>query len=401
MSKSKKKNIKKKDNFDFFTNSNFTVFEVILFIFASVIFGMIAGCILTYSSSSLSLIRSDSNLSEIINTYKNLSNNYYGKVDNDKISNGAIKGMIESLDDPNSVFLADDTGDDFNEYIDGKYIGIGITAVLDGDHYIVSDVVKDGPADKEGILEGDTLISINDVDCFNLSNKEISYLIKNSADSTLKIVISRNDEIMTFNVTKQYIDLINVTDNIYRYKNKYIGYINISLFSSNTYDQFKNSYKNLNKEGIDSLIIDLRNNPGGHLVQAKKILELFFKKSTLLYQLKNSDSTTKVYSSTNKSTKIPVVILINDNTASAAETMTACFRDNYSKVTIVGTTSYGKGSVQKSMTLNSGKTIKYTIEEWLTPKGKSIDGKGIEPDIEVINDGDDDKQLIKAINILK
>lgn len=400
-SKKKKKNKKKKNNnYSFFMNSNFTIFEVILFIFSSIIFGMIAGCILTYSSSSLSLIRSDSNLSEIINTYKNLSNNYYGKVSSDDLENAAIKGMIESLDDPNSIFLSDNYSDDFNESVDGKYIGIGIDVALEDDYYKIINVKKDSTAEEAGLKVGDYIIKIDDVDCKNITSDELSSLVSGNINSTLKMTVNRDDEEKNFTVKRMYIDIINVSDQIYTANNKKIGYINISLFSSNTYNQFLESYKTISNEGIDSLIIDLRNNPGGHLNQARKILEIFFNKKTILYQLKNKDKITKVYSSNNKKTNYPIVILINEDSASAAEVIAACFKDNYKKATIIGTNSYGKSTVQKSQTLTTGRTIKYTVEEWLTPKGKSIEGKGVTPDIVVFNDGND-LQLVEAINTLK
>ena len=398
---SKNKNKKRTNNNDFFVNSNFTVFEVILFIFSSVIFGMIAGCILTYSSSSLSLIRSDSHLSEIINTYKSLSSSFYGDVDKDELTNSAIKGMIESLNDPNSVFLANDVGDDFNDYIDGKYVGIGIDVYFDDEYFVISDVVPNGPADIAGLKIDDVILNINGVSCHNVSTSDISNLIRGGIDKFLNIDIERDGEEISYKVEREYIDIVNVTDNIYKTNDGKIGYIHISLFSSNTFKQFRESFNTINKEGIDSLIIDLRDNPGGHLSQTKKILELFFKKSTILYQLKNKDNITKVKATNNNSVNYPIVILINENTASAAEAMTLCFKDNYSNITIIGTNSYGKGTVQRSMTLNSGKTIKYTIEEWLSPKGKSIDGKGIVPDTLITNDNNEDLQLKEAINKLK
>ena len=398
---SKNKNKKRTNNNDFFVNSNFTVFEVILFIFSSVIFGMIAGCILTYSSSSLSLIRSDSHLSEIINTYKSLSSSFYGDVDKDELTNSAIKGMIESLNDPNSVFLANDVGDDFNDYIDGKYVGIGIDVYFDDEYFVISDVVPNGPADIAGLKIDDVILNINGVSCHNVSTSDISNLIRGGIDKFLNIDIERDGEKISYKVEREYIDIVNVTDNIYKTNDGKIGYIHISLFSSNTFKQFRESFNTINKEGIDSLIIDLRDNPGGHLSQTKKILELFFKKSTILYQLKNKDNITKVKATNNNSVNYPIVILINENTASAAEAMTLCFKDNYSNITIIGTNSYGKGTVQRSMTLNSGKTIKYTIEEWLSPKGKSIDGKGIVPDTLISNDNNEDLQLKEAINKLK
>ena len=398
MSKSSKK--KKKNNYDFFVNSNFTIFEVILFIFSSIIFGMIAGCILTYSSSSLSLIRSDSNLSEIINTYNNISSSYYGKINNDDLENAAIRGMIDSLDDPNSLFLSDNYSDDFNESVDGKYVGIGVDVVFEDEYYKIVGVNKNSPAYHAGLKVNDIIVKVDGVDCHNISEERLSSLVGGNNNTSLKMTIERDGNNKELTIKREYIEIINVSDQVINANNKNIGYISIKLFSSNTYDQFLESYNTLNNEHIDSLIIDLRGNPGGHLLQAKKVLELFFDKKTVLYQLKNKEKTNKIYSNNNKKTKLPVVILINEESASAAEVVAACFRDNYKNVTIIGVNSYGKGTVQKSQTLTTGRTIKYTVEEWLTPKGNSIDGIGIIPDIIIEND-EKDLQLVEAINTLK
>lgn len=165
----------------------------------------------------------------------------------------------------------------------------------------------------------------------------------------------------------------------------------------------------MEKKKIDSLIIDLRDNPGGHLSQTRDILSMFFDKKTVLYELKNKDKVTKIYSSSNEKRSYPIVILVSGNSASASEVMSSCFKDNYKSVTIVGTTTYGKGTVQQTINLSSGTSFKYTTEKWLTSRGKSIDGVGLNPDVEVVLDQsyysnptyENDLQLQKAVEILK
>ena len=182
--KKKKKNNKKKKNislidkiFDLFDfNYNFNSFEVVIIILISIIFGIIVGYLIT-SNRAIEL-SGNSKLSEFVTVYNKIKKNYYKDVDDDKLIDAAIKGMVNSLDDDHSIFLNESNSKNYNMTNDGEYIGIGITFKYEEDKCTIIDVKKDGPADKEGILEGDTLISINDVDCFNLSNKEISYLIK-------------------------------------------------------------------------------------------------------------------------------------------------------------------------------------------------------------------------------
>ena len=172
---------------------------------------------------------------------------------------------------------------------------------------------------------------------------------------------------------------------------------------------YSKKLKKLEEDNITSLVIDVRDNPGGKLGQVNKILEQFFNKKTVLYQIVTKDKTSKVKDDTSEKRDYPIVVLVNNGSASAAEILAASFQDNYKDVTVVGTVTYGKGTIQKAIELSSGASIKYTTQKWLTPKGKWINEKGVIPD-EVIEQGDkygaepiysNDVQLQKAVEILK
>ena len=411
--KKKKKNKKKKsifqnDSFHLNNDSKFSVFEVIIIIFIAIIFGVIIGYLVTYSHSNLQMIRSDSGLKEIMDTYYNISNNYYKDVDKGKLVDAAVKGMIESLEDPYSVFLEEESAGVFNQSVDGTYVGIGISVSIIEDSIMITDVLEDGPAEKEGVMVGDIVLSVNNVDCHFLTLEEFSTLIQGNAGSKLRMIVKRDNQKKSFTLTRKKLDLLNVRSDLLGDEKK-IGYISISLFSSNCYEQFEEQLLKLEKNHIQSLIIDVRDNPGGHLLQTKKVLSMFFNKKTVLYQLEGNGLAKKIYATTKDIRDYPVVLLVNGNTASAAEVLVSCFKDNYKKIHIVGTTTYGKGTVQKSQNLSTGTSIKFTIQKWLTPKGKQIDGVGIIPDVLVEQSSsyydnssiENDELLIKAIALLK
>ncbi len=407
--KKKKKNKKKKNQKVFVSSfdgdSRFSIFEVIIIILISVIFGIIIGYLLTYGNSNLSRVRSDTNLGEIVSTYNNIVDNYYGKVDEDKLSESAIKGMISSLDDPYSMYLDESSTDSFNESVDGSYTGIGISVEFDGEYNRVISINKKGPS-YNILQEGDIILEIDGNDCHMIYPEAMNEFINGKAGTSLDIKIKRNEEELQYSIKREVIEIENVTGKVI---NKNIGYIKINIFSSNSYDQYAKTIKKLEKKNIKSLIIDVRDNPGGHLGQAQKLLELYFPKKTVLYQTESNGSKKKVYSTTNETRDYPVVLLINGETASSAEVLVACFKDNYKKATVLGTNSYGKGNVQKSLALSNGTSIKFTIEKWYTPKGKNVNEKGIEPDVIVEQSTmyyvdyleENDTQLQEAINILK
>ena len=416
MRKSKKKSDKKvkKDNFfnvlDFNldNDSKFSIFEVVIIIFISIVFGVIVGYILTYTRSPLGSVKSNSKLSEIISTYNSIKDNYYKEIDDDTLVNAAVSGMIGSLDDKYSNYMDSSTTDSFNESVEGSFVGIGITIMYDGEYNKIIAVDDKGPSNN--ILKVDDLIvEVSGKDVRGIYGDDLKKLIRGKVGTTVKIKVLRNNKNLTFSIKRTNIEIKTVKSNYFDVESKKIGYLDVDVISSNTYKQFNKNLKRLENKNIDSLIIDLRDNPGGHVSQTKEILSMFFNKKTVLYQLKDKDTKKKIYSSSNETRSYPIVILVNDGSASASEIITSCFMENYNNIKVVGTTTYGKGTVQQSHQLSTGTSIKYTVQEWLTSKGKSINEKGIKPDEELLMNSEyysnptynTDNQLQKAIEILK
>lgn len=416
MRKTKKKSDKKLKmenffntlNFDLENDSKFSIFEVVIIIFISIVFGIIVGYVLTYTRSPLGSVKSNSKLSEIISTYNSIKDNYYKEIDDDTLVNAAVSGMIGSLDDKYSNYMDSSTTDSFNESVEGSFVGIGITIMYDGEYNKIIAVDDKGPSNK--ILKVDDLIvEVSGKDVRGIYGDDLKKLIRGKVGTTVKIKVLRNNKNLTFSIKRTNIEIETVKSNYFDVESKRIGYLDVDVISSNTYKQFNKNLKRLENKNIDSLIIDLRDNPGGHLSQTKEILSMFFNKKTVLYQLKDKDTKKKINSSSNETRSYPIVILVNDGSASASEIITSCFMENYNNIKVVGTTTYGKGTVQQSHQLSTGTSIKYTVQEWLTSKGKSINEKGIKPDEELLMNSEyysnptynTDNQLQKAIEILK
>ena len=416
MRKSKKKSDKKLKmenffnilNFDLENDSKFSIFEVVIIIFISIVFGIIVGYVLTYTRSPLGSVKSNSKLSEIISTYNSIKDNYYKEIDDDTLVNAAVSGMIGSLDDKYSNYMDSSTTDSFNESVEGSFVGIGITIMYDGEYNKIIAVDDKGPSNN--ILKVDDLIvEVSGKDVRGIYGDDLKKLIRGKVGTTVKIKVLRNNKNLTFSIKRTNIEIETVKSNYFDVESKRIGYLDVDVISSNTYKQFNKNLKRLENKNIDSLIIDLRDNPGGHLSQTKEILSMFFNKKTVLYQLKDKNTKKKIYSSSNETRSYPIVILVNDGSASASEIITSCFMENYNNIKVVGTTTYGKGTVQQSHQLSTGTSIKYTVQEWLTSKGKSINEKGIKPDEELLMNSEyysnptynTDNQLQKAIEILK
>lgn len=416
--KVKKRNdslLKKKSGFfneleiDLEGDSKFSIFEVIIVTFISIIFGIIVGYILTYTSTPIKAIKSDPNLEEIISTYNTLKNNYYDDVDDVSLADNAIKGMVSSLNDSYSTFMDNKTTESFNESVDGYFVGIGVTIMYSDGYNQIIKVDESGPGDKAGLKVNDIILSVDGNSVKGVYGEELTSLIKGKSDSKVKIMIKRGNTTKTVTVKRGIIEIENVTSHLLEENGKKIGYINVAVFASNTFKQFKKNLSRMEKKNAEALIIDLRDNPGGHLSQTRDILSMFFDKKTVLYELQNKNKVSKVYSSSNDTRNYPIVILVNGNSASASEVMASCFNDNYKNATIVGTKTYGKGTVQQTVKLSSGTSFKYTTEKWLTSKGKSVDGVGINPDINIELDQsyysnptyENDSQVKKAVEILK
>lgn len=389
--------------------NSFSIPEVIMLVVISILFGVIVGCILTYSKT-LGKGNYTNEENRLISTFEKIRDNYYEEVSEEDLTDAAIDGMLNSLDDPYSYYMDSTTTTDFKQRIDGSYIGVGIMVLhCDGGDNSVTEIFENSPAAKAGVKVGDIFLSIDGKEVRTVSLEEISKAIEGKKGASSEFVFLRDEKEVKVKITRGLVEIPSVTSKVIKQDNKNIGYVYIETFAANTYAQFSKKLVALEKKNIDSLIIDVRSNPGGHLSQVQSILSMFFDKKTILYQVETKGNIEKFYANTKDKRNYDVVVLIDSSSASASEILAACFKDNYKNVTLVGTKSYGKGTIQKTYEFSNGSSLKYTAQKWLTSKGKSIDGEGIEPDVVVeLNDeyynnptDENDLQLQKAIEILK
>lgn len=388
--------------------NHFSTFEVVIIIFISILFGFVVACILNFADGTLIGRKLSAKEAEFISTYSDIVNNYYDSVDEDALMDAAISGMITSLEDSNSTFMDSYVTEDFNQTVYGEYVGIGTLVSWQEGKTVIVEVLEDSPAEKAGMKVGDEIIKIGKTDVTNLSFEEISDLMRGEEGTTAKYTVNRDGTEVTLKITRGKIVVQSVTGNVYEKNGKKIGYLYIENFAANTAGQFEKELKKLEKKDIDSLIIDVRGNPGGNLGQVTEILDLFLKKKVVLYQVESKDNKQKIYSTTKESRNYPIAVLVDYSSASASEILAVSLRDNYEDVTTIGLTTYGKGTIQTAKELSSGSSIKYTTQRWLTSSGKSLDGTGYTPDIEIpIGDvycenptDENDGQLQKAIEVL-
>ncbi len=383
---------------------SYSSLEVTFLSIMMTLLGVLFGVLLCYCKINI-IDSSDSKLQEVISTYNNIITNSYGDIDKDELANAAISGMVNSLDDSYSDFLSEDETKSFNESIGGYYEGLGITITKEENGNVkLMKVAKDSPAKKAGIKKDDILLAVDDKDASKMDIYDLSEYVSKAGKKELLIKVNRANKVLEFKVKRAKVEVDSVVSGTYGN----IGYLDINNFALNTGKQFNTKLKSLKKKEIKGLIIDLRDNPGGHLGQVKSMVEPFFKKNTIIYQIKDKHGVVKVKTSEKDKINIPVVVLINENTASASEIVAACFKDNYKNVTLVGKTSYGKGTIQKEVKLSTGSSIKYTTQKWLTPKGVWLNHEknvGLKPDVDVdiCKDSkcEQDLQLEKAKEILK
>lgn len=381
----------------------FSSFEVVVIIVISIIFGSVLGSIITINSG-LKKSYSDS-VDEIVNTYNNIKEKYYKDIDDKELLNAAVRGMVSSLDDPHTVYMSEDEAYEFNQSIEGSYEGIGATIGEVDEDIVVVDIFKNSPSDKAGLKINDVIRKVNNKVVKGKSLDEIVELIK--ANKTVTFEVERGGKTKSIKIKTGKVEIPSVSSQVIQESGKKIGLISIDTFALNTYKQFKSELKNIEKKNIDSLIIDVRDNSGGYLDQVDKILSLFVSKKKVIYQIETKGKIKKYFSTGNGKRNYKVAVLINGESASASEILAVAMKESYGAY-LVGVKTYGKGTVQEEYNLSSGASFKYTTEKWLTPKGKSIDGKGITPDkIVELNDTyyetgkiEDDNQLQEAIKML-
>lgn len=380
-------------------NVNFSLLEVIIIILVTgIVVSLSTGLIVYNNYDKISKSKSDDTSSEIkefTESYNHIINSYIDKVDKSKLIDAAISGMYNFLNDEYSIYMDNDMTESLNEQLEGTYDGIGIEMTMNNKGVIyVTQVFKNTPAEKAGLKPDDILVALDGESLEGKTTAEVASIIKKGTKSEFKLTYKRDNIEKTVTVNKKHIYINSVKSE--RFDN--IGYINISTFSATTEEQVKKELDNFDKN-ISDLIIDLRNNTGGYLNAAYDVSELFLKKGKVIYQLK--DRNNKITKFTAKSGEYRhfnnIIVIINGSTASASEILALALKES-ANAKIVGTKSYGKGTVQETSKLKSGSMVKYTTAYWLSPEGNSINKTGITPDYKI--DGEEG-QLKKAIEIAK
>ena len=382
---------------------------------------MIIGSVITIAIKDFDVAKVNTNKTEVsysktkkgfdslYETYDTIMSEYYKDVDSDKLIEGAINGMLESLDDEHTMYFDKKSKEEFDSELSGNYYGIGAQIQLTSDETIkITKVFDDSPAKKAGLKEEDVFVSVDGTSVKGKSATEVANMLKSDSVKTSTIVVKRNDKELTFKVTKENITLFSVSSEMLDNNGKNVGYLSVSIFGQKTYFQFKDALTKLEKQDMDSLIIDLRGNTGGYLSTVTNMLEEFIDKGNIIYQIQSSSGVKQYKTVKASEKKYKIVVLIDGGSASASEIMSAAMKEVYG-ATLVGQTTYGKGTVQTTKNLSNGSMIKYTIEKWLTPSGKNIDKEGIKPDYEVeLGDSyknnptkENDAQLQKALDLLK
>lgn len=386
----------------------FKLYEVIIITIITGILCSIATGFIFYKKYETSAIASYENLSnnknvnEFLQVYASIIKEYYQDVNEEELVDSAINAMFSYLGDNYSEHLSKDETSSLLEQLAGEYQGIGVEIYQDK---IIYNVFDDSPAKEAGLQKGDKIIKVNNEDVSEKDNSYVATKIKNENDK-VEITILRNNEEKKVTVKKDKLYIPSVTSKVIEEENKKIGYIDITTFSNTTSKQVKKALLSLENDNIDSLVIDVRNNAGGYLISAKEIASMFLEKEKIIYSLHEKDKTQTYKDTTSEKRDYPVVVLINEYSASASEILTSALKESYN-ATLVGKKSYGKGKVQQTLNLEDGSMAKYTTAKWLTPNGKCIDGVGITPDYEIDLDVDEnnqtivDTQLNKAIEILK
>ena len=373
----------------------------------SIVISMILGAVICISAVLLTLklnhvLDSYKDLSKLIETYKTITNNYYGDIDKKELIDTATNAMMESVGDNFTTYSNSEKTESFLEDVEGSYEGIGctVTTTEEGEIKVVS-MFDDSPAKKAGLKENDIILAIDGTDYQDKTSNDVAEYVKNSKNKTITLKIKRNDKEKTIKITRTKIDIPVVSSNLYEQDNHKIGYISISIFSKTATEQFKNQLEKLEKENIEGLVIDVRNDGGGYLSSVTEISSMFLAKGKVIYKLESEKEKEVIKDKTKEKRTYPIAVLINEDSASASEILASAIKESYNGL-VVGVNSYGKGTVQQTKQLKDGSMIKYTTQKWLTPNGNWINETGVEPTnkIELDTNGETDNQLQEAIKLV-
>lgn len=329
-----------------------------------------------------------------------IKSRYVEEVPMDTLMTGAIKGMVGSLGDPHSIYMDPKTYKEFMIETEGSFGGVGIVVGVKEKILTVVSPIEGTPGDKAGIKSGDQILKIDGLDTKDMALDEAVNKIRGPEGSQVTLTIRRGSEqAKDYTLTRSNIQIKTISGKMLPGN---IGYIRLSMFNENTGADFIKQYQELESAGMKAVILDLRDNPGGLLEESVKVAGKFVPQGPVVSVVMR-DGHRETHSSNLQAVKYPVAVLVNGGSASASEIVAGAIQDTQAG-TLVGTKTYGKGSVQTLMRIDSG-AIKLTIAKYLTPNDRSINGIGIEPDVKIEQpeprDANKDVQLDKAIEIVK
>jgi len=379
-------------------NKLIIVLFLIIFFLCGYLTGMRYPPSVFISNTGTSIFKNLTNNSNLLNqTFDILQNNFYKKISGDEL----IKGMVNSFNDPYTAFFDPTETKDLQAEIEGIYAGIGVVIKMNEKEQILEivSVFKNTPAEQAGLKSGDLIEKADSTALKGLSLEEASLKVKGEIGTSVVLTIKRENEELTFTIKRENIK-IPIIEKDYRDDGK-IGYLKFNMFTDNSSAEFNSVLNEFKQKNVKGVILDLRDNSGGLLAECEKIASNFIPSGILLWT-RNRDGVTEPLKIKGQEFNLPLVVLINNGTASAAEILTGVIKD-YNVGTIIGENTFGKGVIQQIFNLPGSYTLKVTVEEYLTPNKIEINGKGITPDITVQNNPDkpqEDLQLQKAIEIL-
>ncbi len=380
---------------------------------AGIVFGVvITAVVLTvffavFYSKTTAEAADDALASEKIEEIMELVEKYYvGEIDEDALEDGIASGLVEALGDKYASYYSEEDFATYTENMAGSYAGIGVAIVTDEDGNVVVQTVYEGStAEAAGIQVGDIICGVDGVTEFETSDDLVA-AVRGEAGTTVEIMINRDGEEITLTVERAEVEMETVS---YEMLDGNIGYIQLIKFNTASVSQFEEALEDLTEQGMESLILDLRDNTGGDYDAVVSISDMILPEGVIMTVKDNSGNIITENSDDEHQVTVPMVVLINGNTASASEVLTGAIQD-YGMATIIGTQSYGKGVVQSIFRLSDDSGVKFTTKYYYTPSGRSIDGVGITPDIVVeldesvyddgVLDEDEDTQLKTAIDVL-
>lgn len=356
------------------------------------------------SFRSLRPTPSSAQLSNLQKIWQTIHSDYVDPtVDDTKLVDGALGGLVSGLGDPYSVYFSPSEAKAFQSEIDGTFEGIGMEIGYKSDALTVIAPLPNAPAAQAGLLAGDVILTIDGKSTTTMKLEEAVKAIRGRRGSKVTLQVHRGDEqsSRTFTIVRATITVDPVSSQVITVGPHHYGYIKINNFNDQTNTLFQRAVRSLLSQSVNGYILDLRNNPGGLLEQSIKVSSTFISSGPVVFeQYRSGQRKTLNVDGRAYVTDAPIAVLVNEGTASASEIVAGALQDN-GRATIIGTTTFGKGSVQDYQQLAGGASLKITVAKWLTPRGRSITAQGITPDIVVETTADDrnhdrDPQLDRA-----